>query len=331
MLWAKEQSPTVLRKYSGLVYERFWRRQLDIEDIAVVEGVLHEIGATTAGFQAYASGQGRARHDNIQQAVFGAGIFGVPTYIVGGEVFFGREHLPRIRWMLNGRAGPAPDIAYEHQTAQNAATSRRAEGPLSVAIDFKSPTAYLAIGPTCALAEELGVGLDWQPYLVSPSKNHSHGSGSNDDRGARHRRLRADYIERDVTRYAADRGLAIRGLHRQTDSSLAAIGLLWTRRARAPLARVYVQRVFERYWREELNIEDESAICALLVEIDAPVAGFMAFARGEGRAELAHAQSELINAGVFEVPTFLLNGEVYVGRQHLPLIRALLTGSPDTA
>lgn len=331
MLCAKEQGPTVLRKYSGLVYERFWRRNLDIEDVAVVQGVLQEIGAKTAGFQAYAASQGRALHDDMQRATFGAGIFGVPTYIVGGEIFFGREHLPRIRWMLNGRAGAAPDIAYEHQTAQNTTTSLRAEGPLSVAIDFKSPNAYLAIGPTCALAEELGVGVDWQPFLVSPSKNHRHGSGSNDDRGARHRRFRADYIEHDVMRYAADRGLVIRGLHRQTDSSLAAMGLLWIRRERAPLARVYVQRVFERYWREELNIEDESAICALLVEIDAPVAGFAAFARGEGRAELERARSELINAGIFEVPTYLLNGEVYVGRQHLPLIHTLLSGSSGSA
>jgi len=331
MLWAKEQGPTVLRKYSGLVYERFWRRDLDIEDVAVVQGVLREIGAKTAGFQPYAASQGRALHDDMQRAVFGTGIFGVPTYIVGGEVFFGREHLPRIRWMLNGRAGAAPDIAYEPQTGQNTTTSLRAEGPLSVAIDFKSPNAYLAIGPTCALAEELGVGVDWQPFLVSPSKSHRHGSGSNDDRGARHRRFRADYIDHDVMRYAADRGLVIRGLHRQTDSSLAAMGLLWIRRERAPLAQVYVQRVFERYWREELNIEDESAICALLVEIDAPVAGFAAFAREKGRAELERARSELINAGIFEVPTYLLNGEVYVGRQHLPLIHTLLSGSPGPA
>jgi 2-hydroxychromene-2-carboxylate isomerase len=328
MLWAREQSSAVLHRYSGLVYERFWKRELDIEDLAVIEGVLQEAGAQTTGFQAYAAGEGRALHDDMQRATFNAGIFGVPTYVAGGEVFFGREHLPRIRWILSGRAGVAPDVAYEHRAIENVATSPGAAGPLSVAIDFKSPNAYLAIGPTCALAEQLGVSVDWQPFLVSPWKDHSPGSGAN-ERGARHRRSRADYVEREVMRYAADRGLVIRGLHRQTDSSLAAIGLLWTRRGQVPLAHAYVQRVFERYWREELDIEDETTLSALLVEIGAPVAGFAAFARGEGRAELEHMQSESIKAGIFEVPTYLLDGDIYVGRQHLPLIRALLSGGTD--
>ena len=328
MLWAKDQGSMVLRRYSGLVYERFWKRELDIEDFIVIEGVLQEAGAQTTGFQAYAAGEGRALHDEMQQSTFDARIFGVPTYVAGGEVFFGREHLPRIHWILSGRAGAAPDVAYEHQATEKATTSYGARGPLSVVIDFKSPNAYLAIGPTCELAEQLGVTVDWQPFLVSPWKDHNPGSGAN-DRGARHRRFRADYSERDVMRYAADRGLVIRGLHRQTDSSLAATGLLWMRRGPAALVRAYVQRVFERYWRDELDIEDESALSTLLAEIGAPVAGFTAFARGEGRAELERLQSESIKAGLFEVPTYLLDDDMYVGRQHLPLIRALLLGGND--
>ena len=50
----------------------------------------------------------------MQEAVFAAGIFGVPGYVVAGEYFWGREHLPMVRWLLLGRQGPAPDIAYRH-------------------------------------------------------------------------------------------------------------------------------------------------------------------------------------------------------------------------
>jgi 2-hydroxychromene-2-carboxylate isomerase len=326
MLWAKDQGGEVLRRYSGLVYERFWKRELDIEDVAVIEGVLQEAGAQTAGFQAYVAGKGRALHDDMQRTAFDAGIFGVPTYVIGGEIFFGREHLPRIRWILGGRAGAAPDIAYEHRATQNLAASPGAQGALSVAIDFKSPNAYLSIDPTCALAEELGVPVEWQPFLVSPWKNHGLDSGTN-NRGARHRQFRADYGERDVMRYAVDRGLELCGLHRQTDSSLAAIGLLWIQRGQAALTQTYVKRVFERYWREELDIEDENALHALLTEIGAPTIGFSAFVRGEGRAELERVQSECVKAGLFEVPTYLLDGDMYVGRQHLPLLRTLLSGA----
>jgi 2-hydroxychromene-2-carboxylate isomerase len=250
----------------------------------------------------------------------------VPTYVIGGQIFFGREHLPRVRWLLGGGAGAAPDIAYEHQVTQNATASPGARGSLAVAIDFKSPSAYLAIEPTCALAQELGIAIEWQPFLVSPRKDHSLDSGT-DSRGARHRRLRADYGERDVMRYAAGRGLEMRGLHRQTDSSLAAIGLLWMRRGPAALIPTYVKRVFESYWREELNLEDEHALHGLLAEIGAPITGFSAFVQGEGRAELERLQSELTRAGLFEVPTYLLDGDMYVGRQHLPLLHALLSST----
>jgi 2-hydroxychromene-2-carboxylate isomerase len=330
MLWAKRQDRAVLRRYSGLIYERFWKRELDIEDLAVIEGVLKQAGAQTQGFQAYAAGEGLTLHNEIQRAAFDAGIFGVPTYIVNGEIFFGREHLSRIRWMLSGRQGLAPDVGYERHSGDIIKAHSTAYGPLSVAIDFKSPTVYLAIAPTCALAEQLGVAIEWQPFLVSPRRDDAAGSGSS-ERGTRHRRLRADYIERDVMRYAANRGLTICGLQRQTDSSLAGIGLLWMRHTAAPLVRTYLERIFEHYWREQLDIQDENAVRAFLAEIGAPTAGFAGYAREEGRAELGRLQLELANAGVFEVPTYLLNGEVYVGRQHLPLIRAMLSGKSATA
>jgi 2-hydroxychromene-2-carboxylate isomerase len=324
MLWGKRQGRTVLRRYSGLVYERFWKRELDIEDAAVIEGVLREAGAQTAGFLPYLAGEGRALHDAIQQTAFEAGIFGVPTYVIDGELFFGREHLPRIRWLLSGRVGAPPDVAYEHESANK--LLEKVEGPLSIAIDFKSPSAYLAFGPITALAEQRGINIDWQPFVVSSAKDHSIDSVST-GRGAQHRRVRAEYIERDIIRYAADRGLTIRGLHRQTDSTLAAIGLLWTRHAAPGLADGYVQRVFERYWREDLDIENDCAVRVLLEDLGVPAADFPAYARGEGRAELERLQSELVNAGVFDVPTYLLNGEIYVGRQHLPLIQGLLSGN----
>jgi 2-hydroxychromene-2-carboxylate isomerase len=325
MLWAKERDRTVMRRYSGLVYERFWKRELDIEDIAVVESVLAEAGAPTAGFQRYANGEGRYLHDAIQQAAFDAGIFGVPTFVVDGEIFFGREHLPRIRWILSGHSGPAPDIAYEHETIAGFPASSKPQGPLTVAIDFNSPSALLAVAPTCTIAEQAGVMVDWQPFLVSPSKDH--GSGAESSRGARHRRLRADYMARDTIRYAASRGLPLSNLHRQTDSSLAALGLLWTRREAPSLTNTYVQQVFERYWREALNIQDGDALRALLAEMGAPTAGFTAYVQGEGRADLERLQSELLRAGIFEVPTYLLDDQIYVGCQHLPLIHRLLSAN----
>ena len=113
MQWAKDVGGDCLRRYSFAVYERFWKRDLDIEDPTVIEAVLAQAGAPTAGFPEYLAGPGRCRHDELQAKLLPAGLFGVPTYVIQEQVFFGREHLPRVRWLLGGRQGPAPDVAYQ--------------------------------------------------------------------------------------------------------------------------------------------------------------------------------------------------------------------------
>ena len=120
LLYAKRQGEAVLRRYNDIIFERFWKRELDIEDPLVIESVLATSGADLSGFADYRNGDGRARHEARQQQIFDAGIFGVPSFIIDGELFFGREHLPRVRWLLGGKRGPAPDIAYQHFGAGSA-------------------------------------------------------------------------------------------------------------------------------------------------------------------------------------------------------------------
>jgi len=89
-----------LRHYNDITFERFWKRELDIEDPVVVTAVLAEAGADTAGFAAYRAGQGRAELVRVCRDAEEKGVFGVPSFIVDGELFWGREHLPDIREML---------------------------------------------------------------------------------------------------------------------------------------------------------------------------------------------------------------------------------------
>jgi 2-hydroxychromene-2-carboxylate isomerase len=109
--WARAQGDAILRAYLDHVYPRFWVRDFDAEDVAVVAAALQVAGARVEGFGTYVNGEGRAFHDASQLAVFEAGIFGVPGYVIEQEYFFGREHLPMIRWILGGRKGTPPDVA----------------------------------------------------------------------------------------------------------------------------------------------------------------------------------------------------------------------------
>ncbi|MDB3900132.1 DsbA family protein [Luminiphilus sp.] len=99
--------------YLEAVFPPFWRRELNIEDINVIKDCLKTAGVDSSDFQTFVSRAGKQMHDHILDHRFEAGIYGVPTYVLGNDVFFGREHLPYIRWVLSGKQGQAPDIANE--------------------------------------------------------------------------------------------------------------------------------------------------------------------------------------------------------------------------
>ncbi|WP_417620476.1 DsbA family protein [Parasphingorhabdus sp.] len=113
ILWAMQTARDRLGAYLETVYPPFWRRDLDIEDVAIIEACLEQAGIDSTGFAAFQQGEGRAAHDALQSQLHPSSIYGVPTYVFDGTILFGREHLPYVRWHLQGRKGPAPDIAYE--------------------------------------------------------------------------------------------------------------------------------------------------------------------------------------------------------------------------
>jgi 2-hydroxychromene-2-carboxylate isomerase len=107
------------------------------------------------------------------------------------------------------------------------------------------------------------------------------------------------------------------------NSSLANIGMLYARRH--GVFGGYHDRVFERFWKRDLDIESPVALAAVLTECGADTTDFAAFLEGEGRRQLQQIQREAEAAGVFGVPSFLLEGgDLYWGREHLPRIRELL-------
>jgi 2-hydroxychromene-2-carboxylate isomerase len=104
MLYAKRQEDAVFRRYHDTIFGRFWKRELDIEDVGVISGVLAEAGANPAEFPDYSAGPGRAELEAVCHAAEAIGVFGVPSFVLDGELFWGREHLPEIREMLGGTA-----------------------------------------------------------------------------------------------------------------------------------------------------------------------------------------------------------------------------------
>jgi len=194
----------------------------------------------------------------------------------------------------------------------------------TVCVDFKNPKAYLALAPTFALEDKLGMRFDWLPVSVSPMTPPAPRQPS-EDRGTQHRRMRGEYYERDLRRYARVYRLELADLYRNPDTSAAGIGLMFARRGGQAAVRRYLQLVFERYWSGRLDLEDARAMGTVLADADVSTEGWDEFAAGAGREEYERTLRALREGGVFDVPAYVVAGDVFFGRQHLPMIEWLLT------
>jgi 2-hydroxychromene-2-carboxylate isomerase len=329
MLWAKRAGR--LDAYLDTVYPSFWRRELDIEQVPVLEASLESAGIATNGFRAFVAGAGREEHDALNEAAFAAGIFGVPTYLVGDEMWFGREHLPRVEWLLSGRKGGAPEVANRSFDARPDAAepeplgASASAGRLEVLLDLRSPASYLALEPTATLGEEAGVEIDWLPHAVPPLRPPSVPTPG-DDRGVRHRRHRARHIAREIEVYGRARGLELRDIHRDGSAAAFELGWLWLRERADPRLLDYLRAGFRRYWAMDLDPADVGAVAALLTEIGCDTEGFEGWCAEVGPALAERIATALRERGVGGVPGYRVDGEFFQGRQHLPMIRWILGG-----
>ena len=185
---------------------------------------------------------------------------------------------------------------------------------LTVYIDVKSPYAYLAIAPTRKLAAEFGIAPVWKPYTLEIPDF----LGAVETRNP-HQWRRVLYSYMDARRLANQVGLTVRGPQKIFDSSIAHIGML--RAQDHGRFEPYIDRVFERFWKRELEIEDPAVIASVLEEAGAPASDFAEWAEDEGRQRHDANQREAEEAGVFGVPSYLFREELFWGGDRLGMLR----------
>ena len=215
----------------------------------------------------------------------------------------------------------------------------RSDSPLIVYMDFKSPYAYLAKDPTWQLETAFGIEIDWRPLTLNiPSflgsaKVNDAGKVVEENRTPRQwQGVRYAYM--DAKRYARLRDILVYGPRKVWDSSLASIGMLWTRSDRQVL-KAYMDIVYERFWKREIDIEDAEVVADVVAEAGGDRSGYLDWLDGDGRSAHDELHAQLHPAGVFGVPTYVIDEEVFFGREHLPMVRWLLGGrkgpAPDIA
>lgn len=99
LLYAKDKPG--FDRFVDRTFEGFFKRQLDVEQVGQVTAALSEAGIDAGDFAAYLAGPGRALHDRQRIETEESGVFGVPTLVIEGEIFWGGDRIDLARERLS--------------------------------------------------------------------------------------------------------------------------------------------------------------------------------------------------------------------------------------
>jgi carboxymethylenebutenolidase len=78
---------------TGRVLRAVWAEERDIADAAVLAALLTEAGLPATLLEASRAEAARSRYDAYTQEAIAADVFGAPSYVIDGEIFWGQDRL----------------------------------------------------------------------------------------------------------------------------------------------------------------------------------------------------------------------------------------------
>lgn len=182
---------------------------------------------------------------------------------------------------------------------------------IRLAIDFSSIESYLALAPSVELAERMGVNISLVPFRSPPAPPITR--SESESVATRHRRVRQEYRWMSAQRYASARGIELARADVTVDTVVALVGL--TLANRHGRGHSFASLAFAKFWTLQVTRFGEDDVTELLKE-----AGVRDVDLDSALPEYESLQMEMSEREVYDVPTYLVNEEMYIGRQHLPLI-----------
>ena len=114
MLFAQRHG--LFRPYHDTVFQRFWNHELEIDELSEIAGVIAAIGGSADAFEAYVNGPARAEHDRIIDEAEALGVFGVPSMVFNGELFWGGDRIDLLIERIRNPGSIALALGSRHRT-----------------------------------------------------------------------------------------------------------------------------------------------------------------------------------------------------------------------
>jgi len=113
MLFAQRHG--LFRPYHDTVFRRFWSHDLEIDELSAISGVIASIGGSAEAFEAYVHGPARTEHDRIIDEAETLGVFGVPTMVFNGELFWGGDRIDMLIERIKDPTSMATALGGRHK------------------------------------------------------------------------------------------------------------------------------------------------------------------------------------------------------------------------
>ena len=113
MLFAQRQG--LFRPYHETVFQRFWSHDLELDELSDISDVIASVGGSAKEFEAYVHGAARAEHDRIIDEAEALGVFGVPTMVFNGELFWGGDRIDMLIERIHNPESIATALGSRHR------------------------------------------------------------------------------------------------------------------------------------------------------------------------------------------------------------------------
>ena len=197
-------------------------------------------------------------------------------------------------------------------------------------IDIKSPYAYLALDPAIKMFDQLGLQwnllpytLDIADYLGSATVNNEGKIISSNRTAHQWRRVKYSYM--DCRRMANLQGKTVLGTQKIWDSSLFSMAHLWVKEKSEKTLLPFLRESFQLFWKRELDIENEKVLLNLIDKFQLDSTDFISW-KSNNQNCVASLMDTALSMGIFGVPTFVFEEEIFWGSEKLALISAKVTG-----
>ncbi len=188
-------------------------------------------------------------------------------------------------------------------------------------LDFISPYAYLAFEQLPQALQGLSYQVRYRPILFAGLLKH-HGQ-----LGPAEIASKRDWTYRQVAWLAAQQGVALQLPAAHPFNPLGLLHLAWAGASQGAPNRYVVETIFRHVLRGGQAADDGARLAAL----SATLAPALDLASDDVKHALREATEQALAAGVFGVPSFVVDGRVFWGLDALPMLRAQLAGGAQGA